>query len=55
MNNANPTTNAPAVRSDGWIADIQKRADEIIRNTLATLSEQRHHAWSHDEMDEAFA
>lgn len=50
-----PTNHAPAIRSDGWVTTLQQKANEALKLTLATLSEQRHRAWSHDEMDEAFA
>lgn len=54
-NSAIPTNHAPAIRSDGWVTTLQQKANEALQRTLATLAEQRHHAWSHDEMDEAFA
>jgi hypothetical protein len=54
-NNAIPTNHAPVIRSDGWVTTLQQKANEALQRTLATLAEQRHHAWSHDEMDEAFA
>jgi hypothetical protein len=56
MNNtATPTNHAPAIRSDGWLTALQQQATEALQKTMTALAAQRHHAWSRDEIEEAFA
>lgn len=55
MNNTIPAIKAPAVRSDGWVTNLQQQAQATLQNTLSRLAAERHHAWSHDELEEAFA
>lgn len=55
MNNTIPPIKAPAVRSDGWVTNLQQQVQATLQNTLSRLAAERHHAWSHDELEEAFA
>jgi hypothetical protein len=55
MKNTIPPIQAPAIRSDGWLNTLQQQAQEARNKTLSRLAAERHHAWSHDELEEAFA